>query len=479
LDLRGYNHHHHHHHHHYRRLLRTLLNDEDSPSYHPGSGGHNSNVGPHHKNNNDNNNICHHNNNNNNNTTDDTTTVSSIPQRVFDTARWTLDQLHRQQQQQDKSVSSPSLERYTSSTTTTTILECPMITTVTESLNNNTTNTAAQHVYGYHPRGGHISTRYNMYREGFVFSDQYVTYDVLQTQQPEILSTTNTTTTTNTATVVTTSFKDDCLQMFTLLHTIADMVLSNIGQHLQLPHRHPAPCNNNNNKEEEEEANGEENPNDYIQTHYGPTLHHSQWHLKRYTYHPHMECHPTPPPTTTIKEGIDPPLPDPIVLLPSHTDPSIISIVILDQPHIQNGAMGLQYWRQKCHNTSSSSSPKGEWVEVPYSGHDVAIVFVGSILQYITNGYFRAVKHRVVYRDESNTTNHNESEQKTPRPPPHRMAATLFCRPHPSAVLSMVPSPLLLLLPVPTKDPNTKLPSSITFEEWMSKTSKNYQNAKR
>jgi isopenicillin N synthase-like dioxygenase len=425
---------------------------------------HNENVNNHH-NSSDNHHISHYDDNND--------TYLGIPQTVFATARCTLDQLHRQQHQPQPET--PFLVTASSSssvaTTTATYLECPIITSnknnTHDGKDNDTHPNSAAHVYGYHPSGGMISTRYNMYREGFVFSDQHVTFDMQQTHGLPIHSQslgvppTSTTATNGT----TTSFGSDCLRMFTLLHTVADIVLSNVGQHLELP-RH-----------------GEEDKrNTYIQEHYGPTIDHSQWHLKRYT---------DPPDTLNQNhsEVRTPQQQDPVVLLPSHTDPSLISIVVLDRPHIQSGAMGLQYLQRsntftnaatRTNNTnehlaSSSTSRKGEWVEIPYSGHDVAIVFVGSILQYITNGYFTAVKHRVVYKNECRTGVESMAHlNDTERAPlqRQRMAATLFCRPNPSALLETVPSPFLI------GDGTPQPPPTITFEEWMSKTSRNYQKAK-
>ena len=401
-------------------------------------------------------------------------TSSNIPKTVFDSARCTLDQLHcQQQQQQQRGIIESSL----STNRTGIYLECPIIASsnsdsTTRNSNTNQNNSAA-HVYGYHPSGGMISTRYNMYREGFVFSDRHVAFDVQQhepKESPNVPQSSLAVVPTDISTV--TTFGNDCFQMFTLLHAIADIVLSNIGQHLQLPNSHCEETNHNN----------------YIQGCYGPTIHHSQWHLKRYTYHPDVsnQNHSN----TEFNQE------DPVVLLPSHTDPSLISIVILDRPHIQNGAVGLQYLprnnntsmnsiartnntNEHCTESSSSSShsPKGEWVEIAYSGHDVAIVFVGSILQYITNGYFTAVKHRVIYNnehdmDDESVLHCDRSELRAPQHQRQRMAATLFCRPNPLAFLKTVPSPLLV------GDGTPKPPPIITFEEWMSKTAKNYQKAK-
>lgn len=391
-------------------------------------------------------------------------TNPNIPSTVFATARYTLDQLHRQQQQQQSplvyneqilietsSSSSPPMN----TNTMTTYLECPMIASNNVNHNSNNTNKthSAAHVFGYHPTGGSISTRYNMHREGFVFSDRHVTFDVvLQTASPPPLPN-KTTSIHSSVTTTITSFGNDCYQMFTLLHNIADIVLSNIGHHLQLPN-----TNRINNY-----------GNDYIQEHFGPTIHYSQWHLKRYTYN--HDPHPSTSQTPGRHQQ------EPVILLPSHTDPSLISIVLLDRPHIQSGAMGLQYFQRSSNNNNQNNNTKeraGEWVEIPYSGHDVAIVFVGSILQYITNGYFTAVKHRVVYNNENDDSGIHPHDGSVPLPliRQQRMAATLFCRPKPSALLETVPSPLL------NHDPTSLVRPIITFEEWMDKTAKNYEKAK-
>ena len=371
---------------------------------------------------------------------------TNVPTTAFATARRTLDQLHQQQQQQQQLSSEQPLNN-----TATACLECPIIIAPqnqTNDQNSSDKNPSAAHVFGYHPSGGMISTRYNMYREGFVFSDRHVTFDVRQKQE---ISSTHFTTT---------SFGNDCYQMFTLLHTVADTILSNIGQHLQLPGG---------------DADTDLFQNNYIQDHFGPTIHYSQWHLKRYTNH---NDDPLPMSSHHRTKKVGPSKDDPVVLLPSHTDPSLISVIILDRPDIQSGAMGLQYFQRDRHDndntndhdepSSSSSSRQGEWVDVPCSGHDVAIVLVGSILQYITNGYFTAVKHRVVRHSDDHSSPNGAGF--VPGPEHQRMAATLFCRPKPSAVLGTLPSPMLFMAGRGTPP--------LTFEEWMAKTAKNYQKAK-
>jgi hypothetical protein len=152
------------------------------------------------------------------------------------------------------------------------------------------------HVTGYHPPEG--MSRYNAFREGFVFSDGNLMGDH--------------------------HFKGAMHDMFASLHGIAQHVLSALERRWKLP------------------------PN-WFQSCLGPTENHSQWHIKRYVY-----------------GGDD------SILLPVHTDPSLISVVVHDRVGTRDGAMGLQY------------QFRGEWIHIPASGHQVATIFVGSVLSCIT-----------------------------------------------------------------------------------------------
>ena len=277
-------------------------------------------------------------------------------------------------------------------------------------------NVNSAHVYGYHSSGGMISKRYNQFREGFIFSDLAKSFDVSLVQSVKASDDT-----TRLVTVPTT-FRKDCHSMFELLHVIADTVLMNIANHFHLP-------------------------NDWFQRQYGPTIDHCQWHIKRYV--------------PAVDESVA--MNDESVLLPIHTDPSLVSVVILDQPHIQIGGMGLQYLLPDKPTTDRDASLvgivkglKSEWMEVPWSGHNVAIVFVGSVLQYVTKGYFMAAKHRVVHKINCIPT--------------HRVAATLFCRPAPLAHMVAPPECESLA-------GDQKMRHPITFESWMKKTAKNYEKS--
>jgi isopenicillin N synthase-like dioxygenase len=312
--------------------------------------------------------------------------LPNIPANAFASARFVMDQI----QHPDVSV------------------VCPFVPS------DDTVDSA--HAYGYHRTGGMISKRYNQFREGFVFSDSIRSFDVALTPKP--LDDTSAG-----SNYVPTTFQHDCHAMFTLLHDIADTCLMHVANHFQLP-------------------------NDWFQQQYGPTVDHSQWHVKRYVMEKSAKLN---------DEG---------VLLPTHSDPSLVSIVMLDQPDIQPGAMGLQFLRCDRSSTNNNNPPNTEqsinpeWIEVPWSGHKVAIVFVGSVLQYATNGYFMASKHRVV-------------QKKHPNAPP-RMAATLFCRPAPSACLVAPPHCKSEMVRKGSQKVNQK---PILFSEWMKKTAKNYEKS--
>ena len=193
------------------------------------------------------------------------------------------------------------------------------------------------------------------------------------------------------------NFATDCAALYNILHETADQVLAAVCRHLQLP-------------------------GTWLQEQLGPTVNNSQWHVKRYVTTSSKAC--------TVE-----------CLLPTHKDPSLISIVVLHRPGIQEGAAGLQY-----------AGEDQIWMEVPWSGHPVAIVFTGSVLEHVTGGYITACRHRVVASAEL-----------------ERMAATLFVRPTPNAVLSMPPSPVLA---------GRSVKCNLTFKQWCTKTARNYEKAK-
>jgi len=198
-------------------------------------------------------------------------------------------------------------------------------------------------------------------------------------------------------------FNPDMSTLFTSLHSIALSVLKQMEIRWNLPQ-------------------------DWFQKDLGPTATSSQWHVKQYV-----------PPENEEEEK----------WLPLHTDPSLISIVIHDALGKKEGAMGLQY-------QAPSEKSEREWVDVPFHGHRVATVFVGSVLSYITGGRINSARHRVVV--PSNGTENS------------RVVATLFVRPKGSASLLVPPSPLF-------KD--VVLRKNNTFDMWSARVSRNYTKKKK
>ena len=104
---------------------------------------------------------------------------------------------------------------------------------------------------------------------------------------------------------------------------------------------------------------------------FGPLADHAQWHVKRYR----PECV-----STHATDGKK-------VLLPPHTDPSLISVVVHHAPGVNSGALGLEYL--------APQNGHGAWKQVPHHGHAVATVFTGSVMARITRDAFPAATHRV------------------------------------------------------------------------------------
>jgi len=271
-------------------------------------------------------------------------------------------------------------------------------------------------------------SRYNSYREGFVFSDGDV-FDVDlgvddERNQEHM-------------------FQRDMEKFFASMHdAIAVNVLKAIARNLG--------CQDE----------------DWFQNNLGPTNKSSQWHVKRYVCptgtendlpqqekNEYNKCE-----ETKDKEEIE--------WLPVHTDPSLISIVLHDVPGKREGAMGLQYQvpdpSTSTRNDSSPNRRKKCWVDVPLHGHAVATVFVGSVLSYISGNLYPGAKHRVVYRPQASD---EESE---------RVAATLFVRPSGDRTLLVPPSPLFL-----TTDGNNSVKiRNTTFDAWLARVSRNYMKGR-
>lgn len=253
------------------------------------------------------------------------------------------------------------------------------------------------HATGYHPAASLNSlSRYNQYREGFVWSDGQKLSSRCNSTDDEFTQATD--------------------ELEALLSAIAEQVLRGWERYLKLP------CG-------------------WFQRNMGPTRQSSQWHLKRYV--------------VLSQHAIDSKRQnDVFVCLPPHTDPSLISVVIHDRPGKAQGSQGLEY-----HHRAIDGS--FEWRTIPFTGHKVAVIFVGSVLTHITGGFFRACKHRVV---ASLPLMENDSDQRD------RMAATLFVRPRGSTLVQVPPSPCL-------EDIQFKR-RKMTFDAWYSRVARNYEKAK-
>ncbi len=264
---------------------------------------------------------------------------------------------------------------------------------------------------GYH-KASHLNGRYNQHRQGFVFSNG------------ELF---------NLGSNV--DFESDMKEFFHFSHdVVANGVLRAIERRLELPD-----C--------------------YFDKEFGPTDKASQWHLKQYQVDELVETSNNAPPLSQEQR-------DQKVLLPMHTDPSLISVVIIDSPGVNEGGKGLEVFQtNNCAEASVSNDLKskkspGVWREIPHHGHDVAIIFVGSVLSYLTKGQvFSAIKHRVVDDSKGGTND--------------RMAATLFVRPHPDARMKTLPSKYI----EHEGASSAKLPP--TFHVWNARVARNYMKKKR
>lgn len=270
------------------------------------------------------------------------------------------------------------------------------------------------HVTGYHGAGTTNSlSRYNQYREGFVFSNENASLTVDGLPEFE------------------TKMKDIFESMH---HVIASQVLTAFEKKYDLP------------------------PN-WFESELGPTSTSSQWHIKRYVDVVHNADGNGNELMDDDDDDNDEKDEQPTIVLPMHTDPSIISVVIHDAPGTNPSALGLQYQS----NEYNESKKQRIWKDVPYHGHAVATIFVGSVLSYITDGLCQSVKHRVI-RCPTKSDDCTENHQ--------RMAATLFVRPQLSAKVQVPPSPTFI------NEVQTRKKDS-TFGDWYKRVSKNYSKNKK
>lgn len=322
------------------------------------------------------------------------------------------------------------------------------------------------HVTGFHHAGG--MSRYNVRREGIVFSDDQCSCN----RKSENTNDQNDTSDSERGK----SCLSDLSGMFWSLHGIADRVLLAIETQMELSDSLVEESNYDGYKEQ---AVG------WFQRHLGPTQTASQWHMKRFVVEEEDENVDQSKTMNNVADALRTETGERITL-PMHTDPSLISVVIHDSYEngvaIENndvvakeapGALGLQYFHPK----------EKEWKEPEAHGHLVATVFVGSVLAHLTCGKYPAAKHRVVERRE---------REGIEWPLPKRMAATLFVRPQPSALLRVpLPSPWLLQqIKEEEEEPEnnsggqskkkkslTKPP--VTFDAWLKRVAKNYEKQKK
>ena len=297
------------------------------------------------------------------------------------------------------------------------------------------------HATGYHCAGidsadGSSMSRYNWHREGFVFSDG----EMFDVEMPEVDKGAQQR-----------QFQSDMQKFFASMHdAIATNVLRAVARNLG--------CQDE----------------DWFANELGPTDKSSQWHVKRYV--------PLCPTDTAADDGMghckkeknernerhgerggetD-------IWLPVHTDPSLISIVLHDAPGKREGAMGLQYQipdpsHVPSKHGSNLRSQKKIWVELPWHGHSIATVLVGSVLSYITGNFYPGANHRVVCRLPA-------TDEET-----ERVAATLFVRPRGDRMLLVPPSPLLL---TGTGANSVKIRNT-TFNDWIARVSRNYMKGRQ
>ena len=168
----------------------------------------------------------------------------------------------------------------------------------------------------------------------------------------------------------------------------------------------------------------------WFEASFGPIGDHAQWHVKRYR------------PEFVASNG---------VLLPVHTDPSLISVVAHDAPGVEEGARGLEYLDAYA-SGGGATEKKGAWAEVPYHGHGVLTVFTGSVLDRITGGAFP----RRAPGDE-------RDERKRRRA---AFGGGVFWRPAPWATLRVPPSPRLRV-PAQLKQ--------MRFDTWCRRVAKRYE----
>ena len=433
-----------------------------------------------------------------------TNSLEEIHSRAFRSARKALDRaLYRENPSAEPSAteSLSDIDRGSCSLSSPTLL--PMISPEADSA----------HVTGFHHAGG--MSRYNVRREGIVFSDDRCSCDQhicdgddevrnLGKRQHQLCGDEDKN-----------SMLSDFSGMFWSLHGIADRVLLSIEKKLELSDDFSTSCTSDlptSKRPGSQRIDSEQRAVGWFQRQLGPTETSSQWHLKRFVIGGEDEDEDEA--NRNSNDGNDTVANGPAIqrtehgeriTLPMHTDPSLLSVVIHDghgesshdEPVVgavkdsreAPGALGLQYFHPE----------EKRWEEPELHGHSVATIFVGSVLAHLTCGTYPAAKHRVV----------ETASTQASAPPKRRMAATLFVRPQPSSLLLVpLPSPWLRQRieeaesekdgnrqnthgsdgaenrGLPDPPPKQKKKKSlakppITFDAWLKRVARNYEKQKK
>ena len=254
------------------------------------------------------------------------------------------------------------------------------------------------HVTGMHPAGALSS--YNACREGFVFSDGAM-FSVPPAREDAAEAA---------------AFEDAMKALFDVALGVATATLRAMERRMEIP-------------------------DGWFEDAFGPLASNAQWHVKRY------RPKASPPHAVSVagaSRASSASSADKTVLLPVHTDPSLVSVVVHDAAGVVAGAKGLEHL---------SSGDSGIWTEVPLHGHGVACVLVGSVMDRITSGAYPAARHRVAVVDPEALGL-------------GRVVATFFWRPAPGATLRPPPSPVI---------PSCAKFKTMKFGTWCKRTAKRYE----
>lgn len=159
----------------------------------------------------------------------------------------------------------------------------------------------------------------------------------------------------------------------------------------------------------------------------------------------------------TTLEGVDKisiPLTDNgyYITMPTHCDPSVISIVI----HAEEGLSGLQV----------RDANKKLFVDIPPTGPYMCTLFSGNLLEYLSNRRIKSCVHRVISAEA------DLEEGK-------RIAASFFFQPTLDSMLIPFDSSCSSSAVLSDARSTDALPSPITYEKWKNRVYGNYYKGKR